>query len=73
MMKKWSESDQGAVLVCSDRQSLLAGEWLTDAIINCAQTLLKRSYPKMGGLQLGNTLAHTIERGEFVQIRRIIG
>ena len=61
-------------LYVSDRQSLLAGEWLTDAIINCAQTLLKRSYPIMGGLQmttLGNTLAYTIERGEFVQILNI--
>ena len=58
-------------LFVSDRQSLMSGDWLTDAIINCAQKLLKESYPLMGGLQmttLGENLAYTIQRNEFVQI-----
>lgn len=58
-------------LYASDRLSLLSGDWLSDAIINCAQNLLKEQYPLVGGLQsttLGYTLSYTIERGEFVQI-----
>lgn len=58
-------------LYVSDRISITTGEWLTDAVVNCAQKLLKESYPLMGGLQmttLGETLAYTVETGEFVQI-----
>ena len=58
-------------LYVSDRISILSGEWLTDAVINCWQTLLKEQYPHIGGLQktgLGDTLTYRIETGEFVQI-----
>ena len=62
-MKKYS-------LFISDLQVLLGGEWLSDTLINCAQALLKRSYPRVGGLQM-TTLALThsfkVERGEFVK------
>lgn len=34
-------------LFMSDRWSIRAGEWLTDAVINCSQKLLKQSYPLM--------------------------
>ena len=40
--------------------------WLTDAVINAAQTLLKRQYQDVGGLQstnLGRDLTFAIERG----------
>ena len=37
----------------------LGGEWLSDAVINCAQDLLKTSYPDTGGLQK-TTLAFTL-------------
>jgi len=50
----------------SDRISILSGEWLTDAVINCCQTLLKEQYPHIGELQntgLGETLAYEIETG----------
>lgn len=63
-------------LYVSDRQSIMAGEWLTDAVINSAQRLLKERYPQMGGLQmttLGDTLTYTIEKGEFVQIINVRG
>ena len=48
-----------------------SGEWLTDRTINIAQSLLKRQYPEIGGLQsclLGQTLAFDVEKGKFVQI-----
>lgn len=52
------------------------GDWLTDAVINCAQNLLKECYPHIGGLQdtgLGETLAYAIESGEFIQIFNVRG
>ena len=58
-------------LYVSDRQHLLGGEWLSDAVINCAQDLLKTSYPDTGGLQkttLAFTLSYAVEKGEFLQI-----
>lgn len=58
-------------LYVSDRLSIVYGEWLTDAVINCAQRLLKECYPLMGGLQpttFGATLSYTVETGEFVQV-----
>ena len=60
-------------LYVSDRQHLLSGEWLSDAVINCAQDLLKTSYPDTGGLQkttLAFTLSYAVEKGEYVQIMR---
>lgn len=63
-------------LFMSDRWSIRAGEWLTDAVINCSQKLLKQSYPLMGGLQstgLGNTLTYDIEKDQFIQIFNIRG
>ena len=61
---------------CSDRQSIVAGEWLTDAVIDAAQVLLKEHFPEMSGLQrttLGHTLTYAVERGEFVQIVNVRG
>ena len=58
-------------LYVSDRISILSGEWLTDAVINCCQIFLKLQYPHIGGLQdtcLGDTLPYIIETGGFVQI-----
>ena len=55
-------------LFVADRQSIVAGEWLTDAVIDAAQVLLKEHFPEMGGLQrttLGHTLTYAVERGEF--------
>ena len=40
-------------LFVADRQSIVAGEWLTDAVIDAAQVLLKEHFPEMGGLPLG--------------------
>lgn len=50
--------------------------WLTDAVINAAQTLLKRQHPDVGGLQntnLGRNLTFAIERGTFVQMLHVHG
>ena len=59
-------------LAKSDRDIMLnPTAWLTDSIINAAQTLLKKANPLMSGLQsvvLGNTMSFDIEPGEFVQI-----
>ena len=44
---------------------------MTNAVINCCQTVLKQQYPHIGGLQntcLGDTLTYIIETGEFVQV-----
>ena len=60
------------MLFVSDRQSLTAGEWLTERVINCAQKFLKSQYSHIiGGLEMttmGNTLTYSIEKGEFVHI-----
>ena len=45
--------------------------WLSDAIINAAQKLLKRGNPLPPGLQnvnLGQTNSFTVQTGEFVQM-----
>ena len=55
---------------------IVAEEWLTDAVIDAAQVLLKEGFPEMGGLQrttLGHTLTYAVERGEFVQIVNVRG
>ena len=44
-------------LFVADRQSIVAGEWLTGAVIDAAQVLLKEHFPEMGGLQR-TTLGH---------------
>ena len=52
----------------------LEGDWLTDRIINVAQKLLQKAHPHVGNLQssiLGETLAFTVQRGDFVQILNI--
>lgn len=43
--------------------------WLTDAVINAAQTLLKRKYTYVGGRHL----TFAIKRGTFVQILHVHG
>ena len=58
----------------ADKQSLSHGKWLTDNIIDAAQALLRNAYPYIGGLEsvsLGQTLAFTIQSGEFVQILNV--
>ena len=57
-----------------DKDSLNQGNWLTDSVINAAQTLLKQQFPHVGGLQevvLADTLAFEIQGGEFVQILNV--
>ena len=57
-----------------DYHSLKNGDWLTDNLINVAQTILKKSHPHVGGLQTttkGEVLSFDIESGEFVQILNI--
>ena len=69
----WTKEMQ---LFVADRQSIVAEEWLTDAVIDAAQVLLKEGFPEMGGLQrttLGHTLTYAVERGEFVQIVNVRG
>lgn len=54
-----------------DRDVLLSNGWLTDSIVNAAQTLLRKSNPIISGLQdvtLGLTMSFEVEPGEFVQI-----
>ena len=55
--------------------ALVNRKWLTDDVINAAQTLLKRAYPNIGGLQdtaLAEILAFGVQRGEFVQVFELI-
>ena len=56
----------------SDKQVLLDPVgWLTDSLIDAAQTLLKRQFPGSYGLQrvsLGQIMAFTIQHGPFVQV-----
>ena len=54
--------------------SLDRGKWLTDNIADAAQALLKKMHIHIGGLvsvALGQTLAFTIQHGEFVQILNV--
>ena len=62
-------------LYMSDRESLNDGEWLTDAVINAAQLVLKNQFA-VGGLQdtnHGHTLTYDIVRQEFIQILNVRG
>ena len=55
----------------SDREVICQDSWLTDNIINAAQTLLKRANPAVPGMQdvgCGLTMNFDIQPGEFVQI-----
>ena len=48
--------------------------WLSDALINAGQKLLKDAYPHIGGLQptiLGMILAFEVQRKQFVQVLHI--
>ena len=57
-----------------EKNSLSQGNWLTDSVINAAQTLLKQQFPHVGGLLeavLADTLGFEIQRGEFVQILKV--
>ena len=58
-------------LYLADKNSILDGDWLTDGVIYAAQSLLKKQFPDVGGLQkaaLGQTLSFDVVRGDFVQI-----
>ena len=50
---------------------ILDGDWLSDSLIDAAQSLLKNQFPSMCGLQptvLGETLAFNVVKGDFVQV-----
>ena len=55
-----------------DKEVLLSNSaWLSDAIVNAAQELLRKGNPSVVGLQnvnLGLTRTFDIQTGEFVQI-----
>ena len=58
----------------ADKQSLSDGKWLTDNIIDAAQALLRQAHPYIRGLEsvsLGETLAFSVQRGDFVQILNV--
>ena len=59
-------------LTQTDRDTLLSSiAWVTDSIVNAAQSLLKKANPRMAGFQsvaLGLTMSFDVEPGEFVQI-----
>ena len=60
----------------ADRLCLTNGKWVTDNIINAYQQLLRNAYPHIGGLEntsVGETLAFTIQKGEFVQVLHVSG
>ena len=56
----------------SDKEILLSPTaWLTDTIVDAAQTLLRQQFPALPGLQSvsqGMTMSYDIQRGEFVQV-----
>ena len=65
---------QELTLFPSDKNSLINGSWLSDALITAGQKLLKDAYPHIGGLQptiLGMTLAFEVQRKQFVQVLHI--
>ena len=58
----------------TDREFLDNGEWLSDAVVNASQNLLKKSYPRIGGLQpttLGVISQFNVQKTKFVQILHI--
>lgn len=63
-------------LYWSDKECLLKGKWLNDGIIRAVQSLMKKAYPSVRGLQspiLGLNLNFEIQRGEFVQVLHVYG
>ena len=56
----------------SDKEILLSPTaWLTDTIVDAAQTLLRQQFPALPGLQSvsqGMTMSYDIQEGEFVQV-----
>ena len=63
-------------LYMTDRDILLTpDQWLTDAIVDAAQDLIKRINPAIGGLQrvcCGLIMAFMVEPDEFLQIAMVI-
>ena len=59
-------------LTMKDREILVNGEWLTDDLIDATQSLIKRQFPHVCGLQnvaLGRVLSFNINSDrEFIQI-----
>ena len=60
-----------ANLTADDKDVLLSGAWLNDALINVGQELIKQTHPHVAGLQnveLGRTLSFDVKKDEFVQV-----
>ena len=59
-------------LTSTEREVLSSsGEWLSDAIVSAAQSLMQQQFPAMSGLQhcaLQETLSFDVHRSPFVQI-----
>ena len=59
-------------LLDSDKEILLNSTgWLTDAIVDAAQMLLRQQYPSLPGLQnvcCGLVMSYDIQEGEFLHI-----
>ena len=65
---------QELTLFPSDKKSLINSRWLSNALINAGQKLLKDAYPHISGLQptlLGMTLAFKVQSEQFVQVLHI--
>lgn len=60
----------------ADKNAIVTGMWLSDAVITASQKLLKESFPHTGSLQptiLGQNLTFEVQRTEFVQILHVNG
>ena len=58
----------------SDKLHITKGRWLDDKVVHAAQTLLKKTYPHIEGLQnplLAQTLEFETCRGRFVQVLNV--
>lgn len=64
--KWWTSS-----LTENDREVLVTGGWLSDVLVNAAQTSIQAVHPSVSGFQdvsLGLTMAFSVMRKEFVQV-----
>ena len=75
-MVRYVQERKEQLRVATDRLCLTNGKWITDNIINACQRLIRNAYPHIRGLEdtsLRETLAFTIQRGEFVQVLNVSG
>ena len=71
----WLRKNFAFTLFLSDKKSITDGKWISDAVINAGQQLLKEANPNISSLQppiLSKTLqSYEAQKSQFVQVLHI--